>query len=178
VTTGEALDALRYPIGRADPRPELSAAERAELVDRIAELPRLVRAAVAGLDDAALDTPYRPGGWTVRQVVHHIPDSHVNAYVRFRMAATETDPTIKPYEEGEWARLADSAGPIDASLALLDALHARWTAWLRTLDEAAWRRAYVHPESGRTTLDQALQLYAWHGAHHLAHIRGAPVGRR
>jgi hypothetical protein len=177
--TGEgSLDALRYPIGRPSRRPELSPSERVELIDRIAELPRLVRAAMEGLDDAALDTPYRPGGWTVRQVVHHVPDSHLNAYVRFRMAATETEPTIKPYEEAEWARLADSAGPIEGSLALLDALHARWTTWLRTVDEAGWRRAYVHPESGRTTLDQALQMYAWHGAHHLAHIRNAPVARR
>jgi uncharacterized damage-inducible protein DinB len=175
--TEEQLDALRFPIGRATRRPLLGDAERRELVDRIAELPGLVRAAVAGLDDAALDTPYRPGGWTVRQVVHHIPDSHVNAYIRFRMAATESDPTIKPYEEAEWARLADSRAPVEGSLALLDALHARWTAWLRTLDDATWRRAYVHPESGRTTLDQALQLYAWHGAHHLAHIRGAPGAR-
>jgi hypothetical protein len=93
------------------------------------------------------------------------------------VAATESDPTIKPYAEAEWARLADSRGPIEGSLALLDALHARWTAWLRTLDAATWHRAYVHPESGRTTLDQALQLYAWHGAHHLAHVRGAPGAR-
>ena len=171
------LDGLRFPIGRAPRRPLLSAPERAELIERIAELPRLVRAAVAGLDDAALDTPYRPGGWTVRQVVHHLPDSHTNAYIRFRMAATEPEPTIKPYQEAEWARLADSAGPIEVSLALLEALHARWTGWLRTLDDATWRRAYLHPENGRTTLDQALQLYAWHGAHHLAHIRNAPVAR-
>ena len=172
------LEALRYPIGRASRRPLLDARERAELIERIAELPRLVRAEVAGLDDAALDTPYRPGGWSVRQVVHHIPDSHANAYVRFRMAVTENDPVIKPYDEAEWAKLADSRGPIEGSLALLDALHARWSGWLRMLDDASWRRAYVHPVGGRTTLDQALQLYAWHGAHHLAHIRNAPVPRR
>jgi hypothetical protein len=178
MTGPDAMEALRYPIGRASRRPLLGAAERAELIERIAELPRLVRAAVAGLDDRALDTPYRPGGWTVRQVVHHIPDSHVNAYIRFRMAATETEPTIKPYAEAEWARLADSAGPIEGSLGLLEALHARWTGWLRTLDDVTWQRAYLHPESGHTTLDQALQLYAWHGAHHLAHIENAPVERR
>jgi hypothetical protein len=171
-------DALRYPIGRASRRPQLDPRERADLIERIAELPGLVRAAVAGLDEGALDTPYRPGGWTIRQVVHHLPDSHVNAYIRFRMAVTESDPTIKLYDEVEWAQLADSAAPIAGSLALLEALHARWTSWLRTLDDAAWRRAYVHPVNGRTTLDQALQLYAWHGAHHLAHIRNAPVARR
>jgi hypothetical protein len=171
-------EALRYPIGHASRRPLLEPPARAALIERIAELPGLVRAAVAGLDDHALDTPYRPRGWSVRQVVHHLPDSHVNAYIRFRMAVTETDPIIKTYDEAEWATLADSGAPVEGSLALLEALHARWTAWLRTLDHAAWRRAYVHPENGRTTLDQALQLYAWHGAHHLAHIRNAPVARR
>ena len=178
MATPENLDALRFPIGRASTRPLLTVGERAELIERIAALPGLVRAAVAERDDAALDTPYRPGGWTVRQIVHHIPDSHVNAYIRFRMAATESDPTIKPYDEAEWARLADSSGPIEGSLALLEALYGRWTVWLRTLDEAAWRRAYLHPDNGRTTLDQALQLYAWHGAHHLAHIRNAPASVR
>jgi hypothetical protein len=166
------LETLRYPIGRATFKPELTARDRNELIDRIAQLPARLQDAVAGMSEAALDTPYRPGGWTARQVIHHLPDSHVNAYVRFKLALTETEPTIKTYAEAEWARLADSAGPIQVSLDLLTALHARWTAWMRTLDEAAWRRAYVHPESGRTPLERTLQLYAWHGEHHLAHVRG------
>ena len=157
--------------GRATRRPLLGAAERGELIARIAELPGLVRAAVAGLDDAALDTPYRPGGWTVRQVVHHVPDSHVNAYIRFRMAATESDPTIKPYEEARWAALPDSDGPIAPSLDLLDALHARWVILLRAMPESAWGRTFVHPEHGRALrLDWTLGLYAWHGRHHAAHV--------
>jgi hypothetical protein len=164
-------DPLRYPIGRASFKPELSARERGELIDTIARLPARLRDAVAGMSDAALDTPYRPGGWTARQVVHHLPDSHMNAYVRFKLAVTETEPTIKPYEEGEWARLTDSAGPIDVSLDLLTALHARWTGWMRSLDDAAWSRTYMHPESGRTALEKTLQIYAWHGEHHLAHVR-------
>src|SRR5687768_9413849 len=165
-------DPLRYPIGRARIKPELSAREREELIDTIAQLPARLRDAVAGMDDAALDTPYRPGGWTARQVIHHLPDSHMNAYVRFKLAMTESEPTIKPYQEAEWARLADSSGPIDVSLDLLTALHARWTGWMRTLDEAAWRRSFLHPESGRNSLEKVLQTYAWHGEHHLAHVRG------
>jgi hypothetical protein len=166
-------DPLRYPIGRARLEPELSPRERAELIDTIAQLPARLREAVAGMDDAALDTPYRPGGWTARQVIHHLPDSHMNAYVRWKLALTESEPTIKPYREAEWARLADSAGPIEVSLDLLTALHARWTGWMRTLDDASWRRAFMHPESGRNSLERSLQLYAWHGEHHLAHVRGA-----
>jgi hypothetical protein len=167
------LEALRYPIGRVTYRVDLSESDRTELIERIARLPARLRETVAGMSDAALDTPYRPGGWTARQVIHHLPDSHMNAYVRFKLAVTETAPTIKTYEEAEWARLADSSGPVDVSLDLLAALHARWTAWLGTLDDAAWRRAYVHPQSGRTTLDRTLQLYAWHGEHHLGHVLGA-----
>ena len=169
---GQDVDALRYPIGKAASKPALTAAERRDAIDRIARLPAQLREMVAGMDDDALDTPYRPGGWTVRQVVHHLPDSHMNAYVRFKLAATESDPTIKTYEEADWAKLGDTTGPIDVSLDLLAALHARWTGWMRTLDDGAWRRAYIHPESGRVPLEQALQLYAWHGEHHLAHVRG------
>ena len=166
-----AFEALRFPIGRASIKLVITAAERRALIDRIAEAPRRLREAVAGMDDATLDTPYRPGGWTVRQVVHHVPDSHMNAYVRFKLAATEIDPAIKTYEEAAWARLTDSSAPIGISLDLLDALHARWTGWLRSLAEDAWARAYVHPQSGRVTLDGAVQLYAWHGDHHVAHAR-------
>lgn len=169
--TDQQAEALRFPIGRPQFETALTPEDRRALIDRIAALPARLRAVVAGMDDAALDTPYRPGGWTARQVVHHLPDSHMNAYVRFKMAATEADPTIKPYDEADWARLADAAGPIAVSLDLLAALHARWTGWMRTLDEAGWRRGYVHPESGRVPLDRALQLYAWHGDHHLAHVR-------
>ncbi len=174
------LEALRYPIGRARIETSIDGAARLALIERIARTPARMREAVAGMDDAALDTPYRPGGWTVRQVVHHVPDSHINAYVRFKLAATEHDPAIKTYEESDWARLDDAALPIGVSLDLLTALHARWTAWMRTLDEAAWGRAYVHPESGRVPLAHALQLYAWHGDHHVAHVRGVRerTGRR
>lgn len=165
------LETLRYPVGRASIKDSITAAERTALIDRIAQVPARMRELVAGMDDAALDTPYRPGGWTARQVVHHVPDSHMNAYVRFKLAATEHDPAIKPYEEAEWAKLGDTILPPDVSLALLEALHARWTAWMRTLDEAGWKRAYVHPEMGRVPLERALQLYAWHGEHHLGHVR-------
>jgi hypothetical protein len=173
------LEALRYPIGRARVENGIGAAQRTALIERIAQVPARMREAVAGMDDATLDTPYRPGGWTVRQVVHHLPDSHMNAYVRFKLAATEHDPTIKTYEESDWARLGDVTLPIGVSLDLLTALHARWTAWMRTLDDAAWARAYVHPESGRVPLENALQLYAWHGEHHVAHVRSvrARTGR-
>jgi hypothetical protein len=171
-TTEADLETLRYPIGRAAIQPRLSAGERRELIERMAQLPARLREAVRGMDDATLDTPYRPGGWTVRQVVHHLPDSHVNAYVRWKLAATESEPTIKPYAEAEWARLADSSGPIEVSLDLLAALHARWTGWMRTLDDTAWSRVFIHPESGRNSLEKALQVYAWHGEHHLAHVRG------
>ena len=163
----------RYPVGRYTvPDEPPTRAERARWISEVTALPATFRAAVAGLGDAQLDTPYRDGGWTVRQVAHHLPDSHMNAYVRFKLAATETDPTIKPYDEAAWARLPDSSGAIAVSLDLLEALHARWTDWLAALDAAAWERAYVHPESGRVPLEQALQLYAWHGDHHLAHVRG------
>ena len=171
MTADQELDALRYPIGRATYKTDLTAAERGELIARIARMPARMRELVSGMDEAELDTPYRPGGWTVRQVVHHVPDSHMNAYVRFKLAATESEPTIKTYEEADWARLSDSAGSIDVSLDLLTALHARWTGWMRTLDAAAWRRAYVHPESGNVPLEKALQMYAWHCDHHLAHVR-------
>jgi len=164
------VDKLRYPIGRVSYRPELGPADRAELVDRMAGLPARLRDAAAGLSDAALDTPYRPDGWTARQVIHHLPDSHMNAYVRCKLAITENDPPIKTYEEAEWARLPDSSGPVRVSLDLLAALHARWTAWMRTFDDAAWKRGYVHPKMGRVPLEKVLQLYAWHGEHHLGHV--------
>ncbi len=147
---------------------------RAECVRRIAAAPGQVRAAVAGLDDAQLDTPYRPGGWTVRQVVHHLPDSHLNAYTRIRLALTEDTPTIKPYEEARWAELPDARLlPVEVSLALLEALHARWVPLLQGLGAADGARPLRHPEHGRfMNVDELLALYAWHGEHHVAHITG------
>jgi hypothetical protein len=130
-----------------------------------------MRAAVAGLTTAQLDTAYRPGGWTVRQVVHHVPDSHLNAYVRFKLALTENAPTIKPYDEAAWARLPDTAStPIEVSLDLLESLHARWVRLLEAMTDSDFARQFHHPESGTMRLDTYLSGYAWHCRHHLAHI--------
>lgn len=165
------LETLRYPVGRWR-RPEgATAADRRSWIDAIATTPLALRAAVAGLDDLALDTPYRPGGWTVRQVVHHVPDSHLNAYVRTCLALTEDRPTIRPYDEAAWAELAPfRTGPIESSLALLEALHERWVALLRSLDDGAFARPLEHPEIGTLILTDLLALYAWHGRHHVAHV--------
>jgi uncharacterized damage-inducible protein DinB len=162
---------LRYPIGPytpdADPTPE----SRAKHIEEIATLPAKMRKAVAGLSPQQLETPYREGGWTLRQVTHHVPDSHLNAYVRTKLALTENVPTIKPYDEGAWARLKDSElTPIEVSLSLLEAVHARWVNVLRSLKEEDFKRKWNHPESGVHTLDWLLGLYSWHGNHHLAHI--------
>src|SRR4051812_27237025 len=163
----------RYPIGRFVYERPLTAAERETCIAAIAECPARLREAVDGLTDAQLDTPYRDGGWTVRQVAHHVPDSHMNAFVRFKLALTEDTPRIKPYEEARWAELADARLPIAPSLALLDALHVRWVALLRAMSpEDFERHAYDHPENGRTPLRSALGLYAWHGKHHTAHVTG------
>lgn len=165
------LQALRFPIGPFRRGPALSADERAAAIDDLAALPSKLRAAVEDLDDAALDTPYRPDGWSVRQLVHHVPDSHLNSYVRFKWAMTEERPAIKVYDQDAWALQEDArTAPIAPSLDLLEALHARWTTWLRTLEDADWERELVHPESGTLTLDTMLQLYRWHAAHHLAHV--------
>jgi hypothetical protein len=162
---------LRYPIGPLTYDPDVTPARRTAFIQQIAETPAALRAALAGLTDAQLDTPYRPGGWTVRQVTHHVPDSHMNAFIRFKLALTEDNPTIRPYNEAEWAKGADVAGtPIEVSLALLDALHQRWSVLLRSLGEADFRRPLVHPESGPTTVDRLVQMYAWHGRHHTAHV--------
>ena len=163
---------LRFPIGKFARPDQVTDAQRHAWIEDIAQLPNIIRAAVAGLQAAQLDTPYRPGGWTVRQVVHHLPDSHMNAYVRFKLALTETEPTIKPYEEARWAELPDTgATPPEVSLALLDALHARWVTLLRAMSPADFKRAYRHPEHGRLVpLEEALGMYAWHSRHHVAHI--------
>jgi uncharacterized damage-inducible protein DinB len=162
---------LRYPIGKFH-RPEtLSSHERRAAINAIAEAPARLRASINGLDAAQLDTPYRPGGWTVRQLVHHVPDSHMNAYVRFKLAATEDEPTIKTYEEARWAELADAkTAPIEPSIALLENLHKRWVLFLRSLAPEDWSRKFRHPELGTMSLEQNLALYAWHGRHHVAHV--------
>ncbi len=162
----------RYPIGKAEVAEALTAEQRQELIRQIEEAPARLRAAVEGLSEAQLDTPYREGGWTVRQVVHHVPESHMNSYVRFRLALTEEEPTIKPYSEKAWAELPDArTQDIEPSLRLLEGLHERWTALLRALTPAQFARGFIHPEHGRRmSLDQALQVYAWHGRHHTAHI--------
>ncbi|HUR93250.1 MAG TPA: putative metal-dependent hydrolase [Gemmatimonadales bacterium] len=165
---------LRYPIGPFSYDGVMTAARRAECVARIATAPGRLRAAVADLDDAQLDTPYRPGGWTVRQVIHHVPDSHLNAYTRIRLALTEDTPTIKPYDEVRWAELPDARTlPVEASLVLLDGLHARWVALLGGVDPGTGARQMLHPEHGRLiSVDELLAMYAWHGEHHAAHVTG------
>jgi uncharacterized damage-inducible protein DinB len=162
---------LRYPIGEYEPKAALTPAERESAIARIAAVPKCLRDVVAGLSREQFDTPYRPGGWTVRQVVHHVPDSHLNAYVRFKLALTENEPTIKPYEEALWAELADSREtPVEVSLALLEALHQRWDILLRSMRPEDFGRRLRHPERGTMTLDDMVGLYAWHGRHHVAHI--------
>ena len=161
----------RYPVGTFTFNPAATPDTRATCIRAIAEAPALLRMAVIGLDDKQLATPYRPGGWTVREVVHHVPDSHLNAYCRFKFALTEDGPTIKPYDEAAWAKLADTAvTPPDVSLALLDALHSRWVALLKSLTAEDFARPFRHPEHGTMTLDWMLQLYAWHGRHHAGHV--------
>ena len=165
------MDDLRYPIGKARMEARLEDGQRREMIDQIEETPARLRAAVAGLTPEQLDTPYRPGGWTVRQVVHHVPDSHVNAYVRFKLALTEPEPAIKTYDEALWAELADTRSvPVEVSLALLENLHRRWVALLRSLDAAEFDRTLRHPDHGLINLNQRLGLYAWHGRHHTAHV--------
>jgi DinB superfamily len=162
---------LRYPIGPFEYSGESTEAQRRAYIDRIEAAPAHMRAAVAGLDGQQLETPYRPGGWTVRQVVHHVPDSHMNSYMRCRLALTEDNPVIKPYEQERWAALADaSTAPIEISLVLLESLHRRWMLLLWSLDPADFARTFVHPELGQVSLDRNLALYAWHGDHHVAHI--------
>lgn len=161
----------RYPIGPFKMPETGGALLRADWIQSIAHTPARLRSAIQGLSEPQLDTPYREGGWSVRQVIHHLPDSHMNAYVRFKLALTEDQPTIKPYNEQAWAHLTDSsATPIEISLTLLEALHERWVILLRSLGEADWQKAYLHPEAGRIGLERALGMYAWHGAHHVAHI--------
>ena len=174
------LEQLKYPVGRM-PRSStpLDAATREEHLQTLASTPSRFRSLVNGLSDAALDRPYRPGGWTVRQVVHHVPDSHMNAYIRMKLAVTENQPAAKTYEEGLWAELPEAkSAPVAMSLDLLDALHRRWVAFLRGLPEPDFRKTFSHPEWGNVSVDEALVMYAWHCRHHAEHIRIATESRR
>ena len=162
---------LRYPVGKFSRDPNVDAVKRAALIGQLAEAPARLAAAVHGLDDTQLDTPYRPGGWTVRQVAHHVPDSHMNAYIRCKLAVTEDNPAVKTYDEAAWAALADArTGPVTPSITLLRVLHERWVMWLRSLDDTAFARTAEHPEWGKMTVTDFIQLYAWHGRHHAAHV--------
>ena len=164
-------DDLRYPIGEFDRGFELSAAARADRMSVIRELPKKMREAVAGLSDEQLDTEYRPGGWTIRQTVHHVADSHSNSIIRFKLALTEDEPpTIRPYYEDRWAELGDSKLPVEVSLNLIDGIHTRWIALLESMSDADFGKKFIHPETGEWTLDGALALYAWHSLHHTSHI--------
>jgi uncharacterized damage-inducible protein DinB len=164
---------LQYPIGQAAYTPTHSAAEREGFIASIAAAPHALSAALTGLSDEQMNVPYRDGGWTIRQIAHHIADSHANAYIRFKLALTEDQPVIKPYAEERWAELPDTAQiPVSTSVVLLGALHERWTALLRAMTQGEFERSFVHPDSGTTPLDKALQLYVWHGAHHTAQIAG------
>jgi hypothetical protein len=161
----------RFPIGKFHYEGTPSEDQRAKFIAEIEQVPAGIRSAVKNLSPQQLDTPYRDGGWTVRQVVHHVPDSHMNAYVRFKLALTEEEPTIKPYAEDRWAKLDDSRStPVEVSLALLENLHLRWVRLLRSLTLEDWKRTFKHPELGVVALEKNLALYAWHGKHHIAHI--------
>ena len=166
------LDQQRYPVGRAPRTTDaLDRAARSALIGVLERTPAALRGLVAGLSDSQIDTPYRDGGWTIRQVVHHLPDSHMNAYVRMKLAVTESSPAIKAYDEAAWAELPEArSAPVEISLDLLEALHRRWLAFLTALPEAHFRRTFMHPDLGLLTVDQALEMYAWHCRHHTAHV--------
>ena len=162
---------LRYPIGKFTYEGPLSENDRETMIDHIEQAPAHLKEAVSGLTEEQLDTAYRPDGWTVRQVVHHLADSHINSYVRFRLVLTEDSPTVKTYDEGLWAELIDAkTAPIEPSLALLESLHYRWVMLLRSLSSGDCARTFTHPEIGPVDLDKYIALYAWHGRHHVAHI--------
>src|SRR5213594_1637411 len=162
---------IRYPIGQFTWAGRNTAEQRAAAINDIAAAPQKMRSAVAGLTETQLDTPYREGGWTVRQVVHHVPESHMNAYIRFKLALTEDEPTIKPYMEDRWAQLPDcQSTPLEVSLALMESLHDRFVRVLRSMKSAEWKRTFKHPELGIMPLEKNLALYSWHGRHHVAHI--------
>ncbi len=165
------MENIRYPIGKFAFDVDITPEKRGACIQDIRGLPAKLRSAVAGLSDQQLDTPYRDGGWTVRQLTHHIADSHMNAFIRWKLALTETGPTIKPYDQDEWVTTGDVTGmDVEPSLALVDGLHARWVRLLASLSPSDFQRIFNHPESGVVTLERQLQLYAWHGRHHVAHI--------
>ena len=166
------VDDLRYPIGRFTPPAASVPGIRAAHIQTLRQLPERLRTAVKGLNDSQLDTPYRDGGWTVRQVVHHVADSHSVCLMRFKLALTEDWPTINPYDEAAWANLADSRLPVDVSISLIDALHGRWVALLESLSDEDFQKGFNHPERGRLNLATTLALYDWHSRHHTAHITG------
>ena len=162
---------LRFPIGRFNINEDIAEDQRLRLIEEIAEAPARLKAVVSELSAEQLDTPYRPGGWTARQVVHHLADSHLNSYIRFKLALTEEEPAIKTYHEDKWAELYDArTAPIDLSLALLESLHERWVLLLKSLTPSDWVRTFRHPDLGTVALDKSAGLYAWHGKHHVAHI--------
>jgi hypothetical protein len=161
----------RYPIGKFTFAGPADEAQRQRLIGEIEQAPAELRSAIQGLTPSQIETPYRDGGWTVRQVVHHVPESHMNAYIRFKLALTEEEPTIKPYMEDRWAKLNDvEHTAVEVSLSLLDSLHKRWVILMRGLKGDDWKRAFRHPELGVVSLEKNLALYAWHGRHHTAHI--------
>lgn len=163
---------LRYPIGEFQRQSNYTPEQRQGKIDLLKQAPQSLRAVLAGLSELQLDTPYRDGGWTVRQVAHHIPDSHLNAYTRVKLALTEDRPTIKPYDEGAWATLADTKRvPLEVSVALLEAVHTRLAAIFESLQEADWKREYLHPVNGATSIEATLASYVWHAQHHTAHIK-------
>lgn len=165
------LDRLRYPTGKFSPESSITSQQRAELIEEIAHFPSDLRFMVSTLSETALDTPYREGGWTGRQVIHHLPDSHLNAYVRFKLALTEDTPTIKPYDEAAWAGTSEvEKTPVGVSVDLLDSLHQRWASLLRSMSEEDFALKVNHPEIGMVSLDLFVQMYAWHGKHHLGHL--------
>lgn len=163
----------RYPIGQFSCNESISSDEVQQWIQEIKTLPARLEEAVNGLDEIILNNTYREGGWTIRQLVHHIADSHLNSYIRFKLALTEDNPTIKPYAENQWAKLADSQLPIEESLTLIQGLHERWVFLLENLTDQQLKRTFIHPESGGITLEKNIGLYAWHGNHHLAHIKNA-----
>ena len=168
-----AADSLRFPIGRFQRREHFTDAERRALIERLAAQPATFRSVVEGLSESQLDTPYRDGGWTVRQLVHHVADSHINAYLRVKLALTENEPTVKPYDQDAWVQLADiTTVPPAVSLALFEGVHARLVAVLHAMSSSDFRRRLMHPENGPMTIDDVVNMYTWHGDHHIAHVTG------
>ena len=169
--TSASIEALRFPIDPFAAPEDLTKDDWQAAIEEIEAAPAGVREVVAGLSDEQLDSPYRPEGWTARQVVHHLADSHINSYIRFKLGLTEEHPTIRTYHEERWAELEDSRAPVQISLTLLEAIHSRWALLLRSFADEDWARTVHHPDMGSMRLDVLLAFYAWHGRHHIAHIK-------